>query len=92
MSGDVPKKAGEFARNGNTDLVDVHFSQVQATIAMREAQLCSPGDLADGSGLTFLTYVHEAAQARWKAVIPGCLDENAPRVTIASFSDASATA
>jgi len=43
---DIPDKAGEFASNGNTDLILMEFStHAQMAIAMCQPQLCFPGDI-----------------------------------------------
>jgi hypothetical protein len=53
---------------------------VEAAVAVTEAQLGSPGSLANGFGLALLPYVHEATETGREALVPGRFDEHSPRV------------
>jgi hypothetical protein len=66
--------------NRNADLIHMHFACVEAAVAVTEAQLGSPGSLANGFGLALLPYVHEATETGREALVPGRFDEHSPRV------------
>src|SRR5689334_13105549 len=92
LTGCIPDKPTQLARNGHADLVQMELAQTQPPKPMCETQLGVPGDLAHGFGLTFLTYLHEPTQARREAVVPRGLDEHAPRVSVARLGDGAASA
>ena len=46
LAGDVPDEARELARNGDADLVHRELASREMPVALGEAQLCLPRDLA----------------------------------------------
>jgi len=84
---DVPDKTSELARNGDADLVYVQLARAEAAVAVCEAQLCPPSDLAHRPGLAFLTQLQVAAEACREAIVPGRLNEHPPRMAVACLGD-----
>src|SRR6185312_2334172 len=93
LPGDIPDEAGELTSDRDAAFVLGHFSPcIELAKAVREAKLRSPGEVADGFGLTFLAYLDGAADSGIEAVGPGRLDEDASGVLIACFGDGAALA
>src|SRR4029077_2648746 len=55
--------------------------------AFGQTQLCTPGDIAHGFGLTLLPYLKITADARTPTVAPGCLDEDSSGMFVAALGD-----
>jgi hypothetical protein len=55
LSADIPEEGGQFAREGDADLVVVQASSFQAAITVVQPHLCTPGDRADWRRLSVLT-------------------------------------
>src|SRR4029077_9883830 len=84
---DIPDEGGEFAGEGDADLVVLKPSSLKPPVAVVQSQLRAPGDRADLGRLSFLTHLQVAADAGGVAVIPGRLDEDAANVTVAGLGD-----
>ena len=83
----IPDEAGEFSSNGGADLVLMQTACAQAPIALAEAQLRSPGDLAQDSRLGFIADLHIAGNLCREAIRPGRLDQDATGVRVAGFGN-----
>jgi hypothetical protein len=86
--GDRPDEADHLPRDrgGHDDLGLARRGQ--ATIAVAQAQLRPPGDVADRLRQTFDSIEELAADPRLHAVGPGALDQHAPCVGVAGLGDA----
>jgi hypothetical protein len=87
LARDVPEKTGELVRDGDADLVRVQRARAQAPIAVRQAQLGPPGDLAHDFGLVLLADLQNATDARGEAVVLRDLHQRPPRMAVARLGD-----
>src|SRR5271167_682018 len=82
---DIPDEGGEFAGEGDADLVVVKAAGLEPPIAVVQAQLGAPGDRTDLGGLSLLTHLQASADAGGEAVVPGRLDQNAAHMSVAGL-------
>jgi len=81
LSGDVPDKAAQLARDGYTDFVLRQLaSRAQMFEALGQAQLRAPGDIAYGFRLTLLPHFQWAAHSGRVAIGPSRLDQDSAGV------------
>ena len=85
----IPDEAGEFSSDGSADLVLMQTACAQAAVALAQAQLRSPGDLAQGSRLGFIADLHFAGDLCREAICPSRFDQDATGVRVAGFGDRS---
>src|SRR5437773_7451942 len=85
-----PYEAGQLARHGHTNLVDLHAACMQPRKALGQAQLRFPRDVADRLGQLFGSTLRSIAHARLETVVPRRLDEQSARMRIAGLGNAAA--
>src|SRR5215211_8503848 len=90
IPGDGPDEAGQFAGDCCGDNIGRLASAGELAVAGAQPQLRFPGDLADRTGLRLLAEQQLAADPRWKAVRPSCLDQQPARGAVASLREATA--
>jgi hypothetical protein len=83
----IPDEAGEFSSNSGADLVLMQTACAQAAVALAEAQLRPPRNLAQRSGLGFVTDLQLAGNLCRESVCPSRLDQNATGMRVAGFGD-----
>lgn len=54
VTADVPEEAGQLAGDGDADLIVLQAARLEPAVAVTEAQLRAPGDVADLRRLTLL--------------------------------------
>src|SRR6266436_1921949 len=86
---DVPDKAAQFTGDGHTDFILRQLTpHAQMSEAFGQTQLCVPGDVAYGFGLTLLAHLQTTADSGAVAIRPSRLDEHASSVLVAGLGDA----
>src|SRR5437879_6507525 len=87
MLSQVPHEAGELTRDGHTGAVLMHATGGKASVALAQAQLCPPRDLAQFSRQSFLARVHLATDACRVTIRPGRLDQDTSGVSVPGARD-----
>ena len=82
---DFPDDSGEFAGDGNLDLVMVHEALLELDVAGVEAVLRLPGDFPDPPRLVFLAHGERGADRHALAVVDGKLNKYPAEMGIAAF-------
>ena len=82
-----PDDSGEFAGNGNFDLVMMHQAGLEFFEACAETILRFPGDLFDPFRLAFLALGEGAGDLGWNSVVGGAFDEHPTEMGVAAFGD-----
>jgi len=87
VSCQIPDEAGKFSSDGGANLVFRQTACVQAPVALAQAQLCPPSDLALVSRLSFVADLQIAGDPCAEAVRPSRLDQHATGVRVAGLGD-----
>jgi len=86
-----PDETGEFARDGDDDLVAQQSAGGEPTVARAQAQLRGPGEIGDRLGKSGLSSCDAHRDARAVAIGPGGLHQRAARRSVAAFGDGALT-
>src|ERR1700722_10481159 len=87
---DIPDKAGEFAGDGDADLVWIELaSHSKTSPTFGQTQLGLPGDVAEYLRLPLLAQLEVSGDLCLEAIAPGGLNQNAARVFVAAFGNGS---
>jgi hypothetical protein len=92
LFGDGPDKGGQFAGDGDGDLVLVFALVHQGAVAFAESDLRLPADVLKGLAEFFEAQLQMPADLGRIAVGPGALDQDLAGVGVAGFGDAALTA
>jgi hypothetical protein len=85
---DIPDKAAQFARNGDTGFVLVKLApHPQMPVPLAQTQLGLPGDIADNLGLSLLSDLKLPADIRLVAIVPGRFNQDAPGVLVTGLGN-----
>ena len=87
---DSPDKAGEFARNGGTDLILELAMCYQVSKALTQSLLRRPGDLLDFGGRTLCAPLKDRGLSCGMTISPRCFDEYSADMAVAGLGDATA--
>src|SRR4051812_2905778 len=93
VSADIPDKACELAGDRHADFVLIELaSHGKASPAFGQSQLGLPGDVTDDLRLVFLAHLQDSADLCFEAIVPGRLDQDAPRMFVTAFGNAALAA
>jgi len=92
LPGDGPDEGGQFAGDGDGDLVLVFALVDQCSVALAEADLGGPADVLDGRTDLFEAHLQLSADLGWIAVGPGTFDEVSAGMAVAGLGDATLVA
>ena len=92
LPGDGPDEGGQFASDGDGDLVLVFALVDQGAITLAEPDLCLPADVLDGRAEFFESDLQLSADLGRIAIGPGAFDEVSAGMTVAGLGDATLAA